>query len=188
MASAIVRDPAFGGSKGFTLTESLVVLGIVTLTIAIGIPSFATLVQGNRIVTAVNELTAHLHFARTYAITHEQEVMLCPSVDRTQCLAFPDWHRGWLVFADLNGNHQRDPNEEVLTSHGQLVGVTLRSTSGRRKIRFQPLGSAGGSNTTFTACDRRARSSPRALILHTTGRVRESGRRPDGRPLHCTFQ
>ena len=75
----------------------------------------------------------------------------------------------------------------VIRLHGGRADapVIISSSASRRLIRYQPDGSSGGSNSSFTFCDRRGLARPRVICLSGTGRPRLSTTRCDGRPVAC---
>jgi type IV fimbrial biogenesis protein FimT len=105
-------------SRGVTLVEILVVMGIVAMLMAIGIPSYKYVTNANRISAEINGLLGDLQFARSEAIKEGQTVSVCVSSDGTSCLTVsPDtnWQKGWIVFSDLNGDGNID------TANGDLL-------------------------------------------------------------------
>jgi len=67
----------FSGSRrlaAFTLTELLVVIGIMAIITAVTIPSFQGIGRGTAMTTAIMELKTTLSLSRQWAITHRQKV------------------------------------------------------------------------------------------------------------------
>ena len=103
------------------------------------------------------------------------EVVLCHPVGETVegCSDTTNWSGGWALFADLNGNRLRDPNEPVIHRQQALAGgVRLWTTGGRTRLIFQPNGSNAGSNVTFTLCDERGANKAVTFVLANDGRMR----------------
>lgn len=170
---------------GFTLTELLIVIALVSILVAGALPAFGGLVQRERLSGAQHRFIGALAHARQAAVAHSRPVTLCPSRNGRACLPRGRWHEGWIAFADRNGNRERDGGESVLLDDRGLEGVTLTSSKYRRRITFQPTGTAGGSNATFTLCVPGAPDRARAVILSRLGRARVSATGPGGRGLAC---
>jgi len=105
-------------SRGVTLVEILVVMGIVATLMAIGIPSYKYVTNANRISAEINGLLGDLQFARSEAIKEGRTVSVCVSSDQSTCLTTsPDtnWQKGWIVFSDVNGDGNID------TANGDLL-------------------------------------------------------------------
>lgn len=62
------------GERGFQLYELLVVLAILTMTAAIGIPRLLDWTRGLRVDLAANELVGVLRRSRSYAVRHSTKV------------------------------------------------------------------------------------------------------------------
>ncbi|MGH8276043.1 MAG: pilus assembly FimT family protein, partial [Steroidobacteraceae bacterium] len=96
--SARVRTPVHSRSMnrqtGFTLTELMVVLGIIAILLAIGIPSFRYVTNANRASAEINGLLGDLMYARSEAIREGTPVVVCTSADRQSC-AIATWQGGW---------------------------------------------------------------------------------------------
>ena len=96
------------------------------------------------------------------------------------CLAVPawtdaEWTRGWIAFADLDGDRVPDGNETMLRREPALDGTTrLRSTRGRTRLVFQPFGGTPGSNVTFTLCDDRGPEKATTIVMANTTRLRQA--------------
>lgn len=57
---------------GFTLTEMLVVIGIMVVLMIIGLPAFTGLGRGSKMRSAMTQVRSSLSLARQWAITHRE--------------------------------------------------------------------------------------------------------------------
>lgn len=173
--------------QGFTLAELLITLTIGAVLAGAAIPAFSHLIAADRIKTAVDTFISHVQLARFEAITRDQRVTLCPSGDAMNCLTTPDWHRGLLLFVDLDRDREHDAGEPVLRVSSALDGtVTLTSSTARKRIVYEADGTAlGGSNGTFRFCDSSGEAEPRTVIISLAGRLRTATTEPDGSPVKC---
>jgi len=173
---------------GFTLAELIATVAVASILLALGVPAYVTLVATTRMTTEVNELLVLAHLARSEAIKRGVDAILCPSADGSACLDDPFWHLGCILFVDANGNRSRDDDEPVLRHRegDASAAIAIKSSAARRLIRYQPDGSAGGSNITITFCDVGNNAAPHALIISNVGRPRTSDSAPDGSALDCS--
>lgn len=162
--------------RGFTLLE--LCLCLIILAALTGLARGAwQLTRETAMTAATNELMAHLALARSEAIKRGVRVMMCASRDRRTCLRptgdHTPWQQGWLVYVDLNGNSEPDP-AETLRGHAGTKGFAIRSSRYRRRIAYQPLGTAGGSTITFAVCAQDRPGWARYVTISNTGRARVS--------------
>jgi type IV fimbrial biogenesis protein FimT len=178
------REASRRQQTGVTLPELLASLAVIA-TLATGIYSqLHAFIQENRMVTEVNLFIAALQLARSEAVKHGRRMLLCPSMDQTNCGNSNAWSHGWLLFA--SDNRERETDEALLHSGNPLgAGVMLQTSNYRKRIMYQPDGSSGGSNSSFTFCDVRKAAKPRVICLSNTGRPRLTYRRCDGSPIRC---
>lgn len=156
---------------GFTLVELMIAIAVATMLVAAALPAFDEIRQEQVLHGVQHEFLATLHHAKQAAITSNRRVSLCPSTDGANCLKTGTWHRGWMVFVDRNADRSPDPGEPVLSRQSGLhQALTLTSSRYRRIITFQPTGTAGGSNATFTICAGTERAA--AVVLSRLGRIR----------------
>ena len=156
--------------RGFSLVEASVVLVVISVTLAIGVPSFGGLFARSRVQAAGSELLVSLAQARMGAVTDQASWSLCPSDDGRTCRGDADWSRGWIVF--------RDPAERGVPAPGDVQqhvghddGPRITGTAGRRLLSFRADGSSAGSNATLLLCDRDAPVG-RKVIVSNAGRAR----------------
>jgi type IV fimbrial biogenesis protein FimT len=84
---------------GFSLLEMLVVIAIVAILLALGVPSFKYVTQANRATSEINGMLGSLQLARAEAIKEGQTVTICPSLDAATCNAATDWETGWIILS-----------------------------------------------------------------------------------------
>ncbi len=99
---------------GITLIELLIVLAISGILFASAGPAFSTLIGRTAVTTAVNDMVGRLHLARSEAITRRVKVTLCPSDDNITCLKTTEWHHGFIIFSNENGNGVIDGEDQLL--------------------------------------------------------------------------
>lgn len=182
--------------KGFTLVELMITIALAVIVLTMGVPSFQSTVDNNRLVTQANQLVGTLHFARSEAIKRRIPVTVRKSDS--------NWEDGWIAFSDLNG----DGNANTSTGNNCAAGedcilrvvaslggkTTLRGNNNiANRVTFNSTGFSTGFNGTFTLCDSRGAQKARGIIISNTGRVRRAtdsnkdGIEEDGsgNPLTC---
>lgn len=158
--------------RGFTLGEMLTALAVVGIGLAVAVPSFQTITRNNRRATAVNQLVAAMHMARSEAVTRNQRVVICPSADGEACGG--DWQDGWVYFPDPNDNQVRDEGEDVLGAGTELGALTVTSPEFGDYIVYRPNGrpvaSDGASDSgQFTFCDVRGPAHAGVVLVSPIG-------------------
>ena len=166
-------------SRGVTLVEMLVVMGIVGILMAIGIPSYKYVTNANRISAEINGLLGDLQFARSEAIKQGRTVSVCVSTDQTSCsTASPDlnWHKGWIVFSDLNGDGVIDTANGDLLLRAQPTfkgGDTFQANNTISAITFNREGFSTAANATLITlhASTASQGSTRCLSVTLVGLV-----------------
>ncbi len=156
---------------GVTLIEQIMVLAIIGVLISIATPSLHKLLVRNELQIAQTDFMAALQHARSTAVTTGRRTLFCPSIDGTHCAPTTRWERGWLLGIDANRDNQPDgaPKYTGITRSGKLA---IRSSAGRRLVRFQPDGSAGGTNLTLLFCEPGSQTPALSIVVSNSGRVR----------------
>lgn len=162
-----------GHSRGMTLIELIVILAMAAILLVGAAPSFRSMMASTQLTTAKNSLVLGLQRARMEAVSRGREQVLCPSSDGLRCDDASDWSNGWLLYSDDNRNGRFDPVEPLLLSQAlDASKVSVRSTSGRRRITYRSMGEAPGTNVTFVICSRQRADKGGQVIVSNSGRVR----------------
>lgn len=116
-------------ARGFTVIELMVTLAVAAIVISMAVPSFQSVVNGNKLAAGANELMASLQAARMEAIRRGQRAGVCFStktnsgVDATCSNANVD---GWIAFVDANGDGDFDKAGDTLIRVSTLgAGVVV---------------------------------------------------------------
>jgi type IV fimbrial biogenesis protein FimT len=175
--------------RAFSLHQVVVTLVVISIVSTIAVPAYQQLISSQRIATAVNSLVTALHLARSEAIKRNERAVLCPRADGQICqnngTGETTWENGYLVYIDRNANHKFDADDVLVWMSSSHEGLHIRTTTDRNHVIYQPNGMAPGSNLTFSFCDKRGQSPPRAVIVSTSGRPRTSTRDANGRAITC---
>jgi type IV fimbrial biogenesis protein FimT len=177
---------------GFTLTELLVTLGVAAILAGVAAPNIRDFVRNSRLTNGVNDLLHSLQVARTEAIKRQLgNVVVCGSANPLPDNAVCSYNtfRGWIVFADTNGNWQHDAGEPIIEHHDVVdSSVTVRTDANANIVSYSPTGFANPTDpivvkvptATVVVCDSRGvtavgtNATARALFIAPTGRARAS--------------
>ena len=77
-------------NRGFTLPELLIVVTVMGILLAAGVPSFVEFIRNQRVKTASFDVFSTLVVARSEAITRNTSVTITPS-------STTNWANGWRV-------------------------------------------------------------------------------------------
>lgn len=178
--------------RGFTLIELLVTIAVTAVLLGIAMPSLRAIIARNQVAAAVNEVSAHLQYARAEAVARNRCVSLCPSTSTDNMLAATatlptcadstSWTSGWIVYVDLSCGADPSALKDVLkVHHGESDGVTTDSGASKR-ITFDGRGTTGLSAAeVFQILPKEGSSHPsaRTLCLGMAGRVQVQDHRDD---------
>ena len=150
-----VRKPR-AHAHGFTLIELMIVLTIVAILIAVGLPSMTDFIAEQRVRTAASDVVSEIMFARAKAVEQSRRVII-------EKLGV-NWDQGWRIYADINndGAYQAGTDMELKQFNG--FGTGAASATGRlyicstvgdfaNNIIFRPDGRVVRSATATTATD-----------------------------------
>lgn len=155
---------------GFTLIEGVIALVITAVLVSVAAPAAGQMLARYRLATAQIELIAALQHARGVAISSGRRTLFCPTANGRRCIDSTHWEHGWAVghYRSTKADQLDGPPLLVNDGHARLV---IASTNGRRYVRFQADGTAGGSDITFTLCRRGHPDEALALTVSNMGRA-----------------
>ena len=161
-------------NSGFTLIEVLITAALITIVMAVGVPSMSEFIKNDRLATQINTLVGHLALARSTAVSRHQQVIVCASNDQATCSS-ADWADGWIVFVDVDASGDISAGDELLRAQVALTGDnTLASTAGA-VVTYDNRGFAPDSTGSFALCDDRGAAKMKSITIANTGRVRRGG-------------
>ncbi|MGV7167618.1 GspH/FimT family pseudopilin [Xanthomonas citri] len=162
----------YSSARGYTAVQLLIVMAIIGIGAAIGMPSFKSLIEWQRATTRVHLLTAHLAMARSLAVTQGEPVSLCPTMDGTRCRTDRIWSQGWILFKDPGRDGQPPSAASVVRVEHDFAtgGIDIVSTAGRSIVRFLPNGRSSGTNITISLCSNARRLAD--VVVNNSGRAR----------------
>ncbi|MBB3214358.1 type IV fimbrial biogenesis protein FimT [Herbaspirillum sp. Sphag1AN] len=107
--------PDINGAAGLTLVELLIVLSIVALLLAAGVPSFRHYLQTQQVNNAAGDFLFALNLARSEAMRRGTRVDLAARDGN-------DWQSGWQVFVRQSGadKYTVGSDDELIHSHAPL--------------------------------------------------------------------
>ncbi len=87
---------------GFSLIELITGMTVFAVLLAIGVPSFTSLIRNQRISTQANSVVGALNYARAEVAARSLPVTVCTasSAARTACGNTTNWQFGWIIFTD----------------------------------------------------------------------------------------
>ena len=150
---------------GFTLTELLMVLIIMSVTLAIGLPNVQSLIISSRLTSSANAMVSALQLARFEALKEQKNVVIANKNGQ--------WANGWIVFIDEKmQNNQLDDGESVLVSFDALHSslVVKIPTSYKNYVYYNKYGRIN-DNGTFSFCSSSVLDDFRSVVIASTGRV-----------------
>lgn len=87
--------------QGFTLIEAMIVLIIMAIILAFGIPAFGDLIDRTRVRTATETVVEAFRVARLTAVQDRASVNVCPWNSGDTCTG-NDWDKGIMVVNSKN--------------------------------------------------------------------------------------
>ncbi|WP_008739923.1 GspH/FimT family pseudopilin [Isoalcanivorax pacificus] len=152
--------------SGFTIIELFVVMIVLAIVSAIGIPGLAQLIRGGQMTSHANGVLGAVQLARSEASARGVPVAVCGSSDGAQCDG--EWGQGWLVFADpaRTGNPAASTATVIMLGDGSAA---LSDVSGGL-VRFAPSAVLDtGSETTISMARGTCGSEKRRVITLAPG-------------------
>ncbi len=139
--------------RGFSLVELMVTIAVLAIVLAIAIPSFTGLINGNKLGSQANDLMATIQLARMDAVRFNRRSILCRSSDGATCNGANGAWTSWISYIDTNGDGVPSASEIQRTGSANTTVTVLPS----------PAISGNGNRIVFHA-DGLARSGTGTLL------------------------
>ncbi len=161
--------------QGLSLVELMIAVAVLAIAVGIAPGSFTSLLHTSRQSAAEDDIVQLLRLVRSSALSQNQRVTLCRTLNGTQCAGTSrsgeqSW-QGALAFVDLDQNRQVGGTETVfyVATFDEPVHIIWNRGD---SVVYQPDGSAlGGSNGTFTISTTGS-SYSRLVVVSMLGRIR----------------
>ena len=137
-----------GTSAGFTLIELMIVLVILAVTLTLAAPAFQEIQEANRLQTTASTIVTAVNFAKSEAVTRNDDVYMCPSSDGSTCSG--NYEGGWILHI---GTDATTPTQVLRVFDGIAAQDKIRGSDGAAvtaALTFRPDGS--GTAQVFTVC------------------------------------
>ena len=167
-------------TRGFTLLEVMLVVGVLGVLATLAAPSFTRLIEKWRVQQTVEIMKSTLYFARSEAIKrgggigiekHPKTTAGCSLANTNE-----EWGCGWFVFVDNNQTGKWNAGEEILQTYTTPTNVNVIHKSGGIGIKVDRYGMMSGLNAKgfIFAPEPEGISSPatRGICMASGGRIR----------------
>lgn len=170
-------------SRGFSIVELMVVIAIVGIMVARGIPAMADSIAESRVNNIIFTISRDLLYARNQAINLQSNVTMCPFQEnaRGDLSCGADWNDGYLVFIDDNGNGDFDADRDIeIAIRNDLIETGTLFVSGAiQTVSYQPDGglvNEPADTISFEYCPnvQNPDDFSRAVFIGISGRSRTS--------------
>ncbi len=169
----MLKKSVYSNQKGFSLLELLLASSVSILLAGFAIPGFKHLTDKNKIDAEAQRLHSIMLSARSDAISHGANYVLCGASKASTC--DQNWEKGYLLFVDTNNDNQFNENEDRLVSYypqqEQQISIQWSSFRKSSPIRFLPQGITWHNNGTFILCLNKDEQYARALFVAKSGRI-----------------
>ena len=130
------------GYSGFTLLEMLITVTVLAILVAIGLPSFRTMIDRNAVTATANNLLSTLLLARSEAIKREVNTVVAKDGS--------DWS-SWQAYADADkdGTFKKPPDEMLIKQSAGKPTITPKGAIGTQLT----YNSRGRSNISLGSSD-----------------------------------
>jgi len=153
--------------QGYTLIELLIVCAIVAFISYAIKPSFAFMIEQNRVNTDISRLLLMIQATRQNSINHSTTSVLCPSENGSRCIR--NWKLPLMLFNDSNKNKKRDANEAIISQFEAFSDPNILLRYPKTQIRFNEHGMANYYNGTLSYC---LNQTVKGIIISRIGRIR----------------
>jgi len=170
-------------ASGFSLIELMVVISVIGILLALGVPTFAKWITDSRVRGAAENLTSGLRLAQASAIAHNRVTVFgltsaAPSITATPSASGTNWFIDLLAMAGSGGSDATSTVGLLQTSGvaGQYA-VSVASSSGSGLVCFNSMGqqvalTAAQTSLSVDCAPLPTTASPMSLTVSKSGATR----------------
>lgn len=154
----------------------MVVIAVMGVLLAIGVPSFQSSIASSRVTTSNNDFVSALALARSEAIRRGTRITVCKSADGAACVTTGNWAQGWIVFVDTTRSAADAVVDagEIVVSRAQASSTGIVITGEAAVANFISFSADGTArNMTGAAQQGRIRVCNTSAALDNARRARD---------------
>ncbi len=194
IGSVSERPTVRAGQRGFTLIELLTAMAVAGIVGMFVVPALNVFAANAALRGTAYDLMAALTLARSEAVKHMDEVVVCHSADpmanEPACGGEDgDWSEGWIVFVSKDGDTDYDAGTDVFLASGDVSGARTRvlaNDNAATHVEFRADGTLATAGVVELAvCDQRGESIGKRVDLALVGRPALTSGTPDAPLASC---
>lgn len=167
-----------GFLKGFSLIELLMSLALLSVLLAVALPSFSSVLARVQLDSDVSAIRAGLSFSRMAALSKNKQIIACRWDGGNGCTGDAAvgtlvWADGVFVYVDVDQNKLWDPLIDTSLKVLPFTASNRVTWNRGEKVIFKSNGSSPGYNGTFTISNATGLVDTK-LVLSMTGRLRSA--------------
>lgn len=155
-------------TRAYTLIETLLCLGLISILLCFSLPHLSSLHQKNQMEVIQDDLKSAIRFAKTEALINDSNLILTPMQDTN------DWSHGMLLFID-NTKHHYTQDDTLLREwhwHTPNVQVAWHGFQSSEYLLFSADASRNAMNGRFVISTNDKSKPTVKLVVNRLGRVR----------------
>jgi len=149
--------------SGFSLVEVLVTICLAAIILAVGVPSYQSVMRSSDMFANSSDMVTTLNYARVEAIKRGTSVQLSPQ-------SGTDWTTGTVVWVDSDDDDTLDSGEALRLSDEFDSSSSVVSANSRSNFVFNAAGEVNNSDE-LTLCDDRTGEVGRVISILISGAI-----------------